>query len=91
MAPDEHVQDRPRQVWTQCQDEDARFLFPCHDKPHVKQTTEMRVQAPAGWFVLGNGALVGDPKERKKGLYHWKMDEPHPSYLVTLVAGEFGS
>ncbi|MEJ7734199.1 MAG: M1 family metallopeptidase, partial [Polyangiaceae bacterium] len=91
MAPDEHVQDRPRQVWTQCQDEDARFLFPCHDKPHVKQTTEMRVQAPAGWFVLGNGALIGDPKERKKGLYHWKMDEPHPSYLVTLVAGEFGS
>jgi aminopeptidase N len=89
LAPDEHVKDRPRQVWSQCQDEDARHVFPCHDKPHVKQTTEMRVKAPAGWFVLGNGVLVSEPKERKGGVYHWKMDEPHPSYLVTLVAGEF--
>ena len=44
LAPDEHVADRPRQVWTQCQDEDARHIFPCHDKPHVKQTTELRVK-----------------------------------------------
>jgi hypothetical protein len=48
LAPDEHVKTRPRQVWTQCQDEDARHVFPCHDKPHVKQTTEARVTAPAG-------------------------------------------
>ena len=26
LAPDEHVQHRPRQVWTQCQDEDARHF-----------------------------------------------------------------
>ena len=28
LEPDEHVHDRPRQVWTQCQDEDARHSFP---------------------------------------------------------------
>src|SRR5262249_53481087 len=22
-------------------------------------------------------------------VFHWKMDDPHPSYLVTIVAGEF--
>ena len=85
LAPDEHVADRPRQVWTQCQDEDARAIFPCHDKPHIKQTTELRVKAPSGWFVLSNGELV----EERDGFFHWKMTEPHPSYLFTLVAGEF--
>ena len=41
LEPDEHVPDRPRQVWTQCQEEDARHFVPCHDKPHVKMTTEI--------------------------------------------------
>jgi aminopeptidase N len=86
LAPDEHVPERPHQVWTQCQDEDARFIFPCHDKPHVKQTTELKVKVPAGWYALSNGEMVGEPAH---DTFHWKMSEPHPSYLFTLVAGEF--
>ena len=39
-SPTSTCPSRPRQVWTQCQDEDARHIFPCHDKPHVKMTTE---------------------------------------------------
>src|SRR5688572_2703900 len=54
LAPDEHVKDRPRQAWTQCQEEDARHFFPCHDKPHVKMTTEARVRVPSGFTVLSN-------------------------------------
>lgn len=90
LAPDEHVKDRPRQVWSQCQEEDARHFIPCHDKPHVKQTTEMKVKVPHGFYVLSNGELVS--KETPKSgawTYHWKMNDPHPSYLLTLVAGEF--
>jgi aminopeptidase N len=90
LAPDEHVTNRPRQVWTQCQDEDARHIFPCHDKPHVKQTTELRARVPAGWYVLSNGALVSAPKDGDaERVFHWKMSEPHPSYLFTMAAGEF--
>jgi aminopeptidase N len=89
LAPDEHVPTRPTQVWTQCQDEDARFIFPCIDKPHVKQTTELTAHVPAGWFVLSNGELVNDAEAQAKGVFHWKMNEPHPSYLFTLVAGDF--
>jgi aminopeptidase N len=88
LAPDEHVLDRPRQVWSQCQDEDARYIFPCHDKPHIKQTTELRVKVPEGWFALSNGELVNPEKEQSSGLFHWKMTEPHPSYLFTLAAGD---
>lgn len=90
LEPDEHVKDRPRQVWSQCQDEDARHWIPCHDKPHVKMTFELRVRVPAGWYALSNGALVSaDKKGAKTWRYHWKMDDPVPSYLVTLAAGEF--
>src|SRR5690606_12071343 len=33
LAPDAKVTTRPVQVWSQCQDEDARHWFPCQDKP----------------------------------------------------------
>jgi aminopeptidase N len=89
LEPDEHVRDRPRQVWSQCQDEDARHWIPCHDKPHVKQTTEMRVRVPAGWTALSNGALVSREGSREGETFHWKQARPHPTYLITLVAGEF--
>jgi aminopeptidase N len=85
LAPDEHVPGRPNQVWTQCQDEDARHIFPCHDKPHIKQTTELRIKVPSGWYALSNGELLSEDD----GAFHWKMNEPHPSYLFTLAAGEF--
>ncbi len=90
LAPDAEVKDRPRQVWSQCQEEDARHFVPCHDAPHEKMTTEMSIAVPKGYYVLSNGALVSRKLE-KGGLerFHWKMNEPHPSYLLTLVAGEF--
>ncbi len=92
LEPDEHVTDRPRQAWTQCQEEDARHFLPCHDKPHVKMTTEMRITVPHGFYVLSNGELVSKetPEDATKSWrFHWKMNAPHPSYLLTLVAGEF--
>jgi aminopeptidase N len=89
LAPDEHVPGRPRQVWTQCQDEDARYWVPCLDRPNVKQTTELRVRVPAGWNALSNGLLVARGREGESEIFHWKTDRPHSTYLLTLVAGEF--
>ncbi|HXX70088.1 MAG TPA: HEAT repeat domain-containing protein [Polyangiaceae bacterium] len=90
LEPDESYPDRPRQVWSQCQEEDARHWVPCHDSPHLKMTTELTVQVPAGWYALSNGALVSSLKpEGGDWTYHWKMDQPHASYLLMLAAGEF--
>jgi aminopeptidase N len=90
LAPDEHYPSRPQQVWSQCQEEDARHWFPCHDSPHLKMTTELVAHVPHGWFALSNGALLSTRKpEAGDATFHWKMDDPHPSYLVTLAAGEF--
>ncbi len=89
LAPDDHVRDRPRQVWSQCQDEDARHWFPCHDKPHAKQTTELRVRVPSGLFALSNGKLTSRVEEGTTTVFSYAQELPHPSYLVTLVVGDF--
>ena len=91
LEPDAKVKNRPKQVWTQCQDEDARHFIPCHDKPHVKMTSELRVSVPNGFIALSNGELVESqtPAGKKPWTYHFRLDKPHPSYLLTLVAGNF--
>jgi aminopeptidase N len=90
IEPDEHYPHKPRQVWSQCQEEDARHWFPCHDSPHVKMTTEIVAHVPNGYYALSNGTLVAsDRPETGAHTYAWRLDEPHSSYLVTLVAGEF--
>lgn len=48
LSPDEQVPSRPLQVWSQCQDEDARHWFPCQDKPHAKMTTVRDLRRIAG-------------------------------------------
>jgi aminopeptidase N len=91
LSPDAKVKDRPRQVWSQCQDEDGRHWFPCLDKPHVKMTSELRVTVPHGWVALSNGEPRSPERPRAKGrawIYHFALNQPHPAYLVTLVAGE---
>jgi aminopeptidase N len=90
LAPDEQVKHRPVQAWTQCQDEDARHFIPCVDKPHVKATTELSATVPAGFQVLSNGELIGsETRGKTPWTYRFKLDQPHPSYLLTLVVGHF--
>jgi aminopeptidase N len=90
LEPDEHYPARPRQVWSQCQEEDARHFVPCHDSPHLKMTSEIISHVPNGWYGLSNGKLVSSRKPKSGDwTYHWKLSEPHASYLLTLVAGEF--
>jgi aminopeptidase N len=85
IHPDEAYPNRPRQVWSQGQDEDSRYWFPCFDSPHEKSTSEVIATVPAGFFALSNGALVA----REGNKFHWRFDVPHSCYLITLAAGEF--
>jgi aminopeptidase N len=80
---------RMSHVWTQCQDENARFWFPCFDYPNEKQTTSMTIVVPKGQFALSNGELVERREEGDSTIYRYRQDIPHSTYLVTLVAGPF--
>jgi aminopeptidase N len=91
IAPDEGYPNMPLQVWTQGQDEDSRYWFPCLDAPHEKATSEVKVTVPAQLFALSNGTLVSDKTSGDKRTLHWRLDVPHSCYLVTLAIGNFAA
>ncbi|NEZ54953.1 aminopeptidase [Leptolyngbyaceae cyanobacterium CCMR0082] len=91
IAPDEHYPEKPYQVWTQGEDEDSRFWFPCFDYPGQLATSEVRVRVPKKYFALSNGELISTEEDGKAKIYHWKLDKVHPSYLMTLAIGEYDS
>ena len=89
ISPDEHYRDKPTQVWTQGEDEDSRFWFPCFDYPGQLATSEIRVKVPAGFKAISNGELI-NTKEIEDGIiYHWSQQQVHPTYLMTLAVGDF--
>ncbi|MCY7275403.1 MAG: aminopeptidase, partial [Phormidesmis sp. CAN_BIN44] len=59
VAPDKHYPDKPTQVWTQGEDEDSRFWFPCFDYPGQLATSEIRVNVPQSLMAISNGELIG--------------------------------
>src|SRR6185503_10242441 len=91
IRPDDGYPDRPRQVWSQGQDEDNRHWFPCFDHPHEKATSEVVATVPEQMLALSNGTLVDERHDAlaKTRTFHFRHDVPHSSYLVTLVAGEY--
>jgi aminopeptidase N len=90
LGPDDVTPDRPLQCWTQGQDEDSRYWWPCLDAPIEKATSELVCTAPRGMHVLSNGDLreradlAGD-----RTRWHYALDLPHAAYLTTLVCGTF--
>jgi aminopeptidase N len=90
LGPDADHPDRPLQCWTQGQDDDSRHYFPCVDRPIEKAPTEVIATVPAPSFVLSNGELVSrDVLPDGRLRWHYRLDFPHPPYLVSLVCGPF--
>jgi aminopeptidase N len=90
VGPDQAHPDRPLECWSQGQDDDSRFYWPCVDLPVEKATSEMFCTVPAGVTVLSNGDLA-DKSDLPDGriCWHYVLDLPHSPYLVTLVCGPF--
>jgi aminopeptidase N len=90
IHPDEHYPHKPTQVWTQGEDEDSRFWFPCFDYPGQLATSEIRVKVPKDYIAVSNGELISSKKEGKHHrVFHWHQKQVHPTYLMTLAVGEF--
>jgi aminopeptidase N len=83
------IEHGPKHAWTQGQDSDARFWFPCFDHPAEKQTTSATITVPKGLFALGNGALVERTDAGEETTFRYEQRIPHAVYLVTMVAGPF--
>lgn len=96
IQPDKHYPNKPTQVWTQGEDEDSRFWFPCFDYPGQLSTSEIRVSVPKPLVAISNGELIDTAEDGDAGggqsqrqIYHWLQQQIHPTYLMTLAVGDF--
>jgi aminopeptidase N len=89
VMPSPKNPQRSIQVWTQGEEEDARFWFPCFDHPSQLATSELRIRVPREFRAISNGQLLKQQVQGKSKIYHWQQTQVHPSYLMTLVVGQF--
>lgn len=89
-SPDDPT--RPKQIWSQGETEYNHYWFPCHDHPNDFATTEMIATVEKPMMVVSNGKLV-ETKTNNDGTrtFHWKMEQPHASYLTSIVVGEYAA
>ena len=90
VLPDKNYPDRAQEIWTQGQAEDRRYCIPIYDYPNDRTSTEMIVTVPRDWLAVSNGKLVS-VSDAAGGMktWHWRQSQPHSTYLISLVAGEF--
>jgi aminopeptidase N len=89
IAPTPAYPQKVRHAWTQSQDENARFWFPCLDYPHAKSTTSTTVVVRKGLFALANGALTERRDDGETTVFSYRQDIAHSTYLMTFVVGPF--
>jgi aminopeptidase N len=81
--------DRRRVLWTQGAAEDTRYWIPTWDHPNDRTTWEIVARVPRGDKALSNGRLVSTRRVGGEEEWHWRLDQPAPTYLMSLVAGDY--
>jgi aminopeptidase N len=90
FGPTDAEPDVPLTVWSQGEAITNRFWFPCVDRPNQRQSTELVVTVADGYEVLSNGKLLNrKANDDQTVTWHWRQEQPHVAYLVTLVVGKF--
>ncbi|HEV3438866.1 MAG TPA: M1 family aminopeptidase [Gemmata sp.] len=91
FAPSKEDPDVPLTVWSDGEPLKNRAWIPCFDRPSIRQSTELVVTVAEGNEVLSNGKLLSKKSDSaaKTTTFHWRQEEPHPAYLITLVVGPF--
>ncbi len=81
---------RPMQIWSQGESEYNSTWFPHFDHPNDFTTTELTATVDPKYTVISNGKLL-EKKDNADGTrsWHWKMEQPHASYLVSIIVGEY--
>ena len=89
VKPDFNQPDKVYQAWTQGETEHAKYWFPCLDYASQLCTTETRIKAKSEYKIISNGLEIEHQIDGDYQISHWKMDKPHPPYLVAIAVGEF--
>ena len=73
-------------VFTDCEPEGARKWYPCWDSPADKASFEIIAKVPSDVRLGSNGVLIDSTLSLDTLTYHWRSENPVPTYLVVLSA-----
>jgi aminopeptidase N len=90
-GPTSWAPGRQHMAWTQCQDEDGHFLLPCHDHPGVRHGWRIRLEGPAGYTLLSNGAQIDSGEADGRAYAVFEQAQPMPVYLLTAVCAQLSA
>ncbi len=76
-------------VWTQGETEDNHFWVPTYDFPNDKTTWEFYIWTAKNERALSNGRLAGSRAVGDSIEWHWVLDKPASTYLMTTVVGNY--
>src|SRR5712691_7482011 len=81
---------RPKQIWSQGESEYNHYWFPCYYHPNDSVTSELTATGERPLSVISNGKLI-ETKENTDTTrtFHWKIEQPHASYLSSIIVGEY--
>ncbi|MFB2586560.1 M1 family metallopeptidase [Herbiconiux liukaitaii] len=67
----------------------AATWFPANDHPSDKATFTLRMAAPTGLEVIGNGALAATEVDGANTVWTWETTQPMATYLATATIGDY--
>jgi len=81
--------DRKHVMWTQGETEDTHYWVPTYDYPNDRETWEFYITTARNERALSNGRLAGQ-RDVPGGIeWHWVLDRPASTYLMSAVTGDF--
>lgn len=93
IEPSEANPEKPVQIWTQGETQDASCWFPTIDAPNQKTTQELSITVPKKYKTVSNGSFEGSVEFKRDEVDYktdyWKQTKPHAPYLFALAVGEF--
>lgn len=86
LSPEQTAGKQMPFLFTQSQAILARSWVPCQDSPGIRFTYAANVQVPKGMLALMSAV---NPQEKSEdGKYRFYMEQPIPSYLMAMAAGD---
>jgi len=67
----------------------AHVAIPCFDQPNLKARWSLRLEVPAKWQAVSNGAELERRVEGERASVQFAETAPLPTYLFSFVVGDF--
>lgn len=88
MTPTQTFGKKSPFLYTQSESIYARTWVPCPDGPGYRFTYDAKVTVPKDLLALMSAE--NPQKKNEDGVYHFKMEEKIPAYLLALAVGDIG-